>query len=118
MAVIAVGVLISWLMYGRQPVPAVAPVGSLLTRAARKDLLQDDFNHVVLVGGGTHLTRFLVYLDAKGFDGVVNGIAAAVGGTSGRMRKLQNGYVRSYALSMFGGALVLVATTLLMRSVS
>jgi NADH-quinone oxidoreductase subunit L len=31
------------------------------------------------------------------------------------MRKLQNGYVRSYALSMFGGALVLVATTLLMR---
>ena len=116
-AVIALGVLVSWLMYGRQPVPATAPVGSLLTRAARRDLLQDDFNHVVLVGGGTHLTRFLVYLDAKGFDGVVNGIAAAVGGTSGRMRKLQNGYVRSYALSMFGGALVLVATTLLMRAV-
>ncbi|MEY9837037.1 NADH-quinone oxidoreductase subunit L [Streptacidiphilus sp. EB103A] len=115
-AVIALGVLVSWLMYGRQPVPATAPVGSLLTRAARRDLLQDDFNHVVLVGGGTHLTRFLVYLDAKGFDGVVNGIAAAVGGTSGRMRKLQNGYVRSYALSMFGGALVLVATTLLMRA--
>jgi NADH-quinone oxidoreductase subunit L len=116
-AVIALGVLVSWLMYGRQPVPATAPVGSLLTRAARRDLLQDDFNHVVLVGGGEHLTRFLVYLDAKGFDGVVNGIAAAVGGTSGRMRKLQNGYVRSYALSMFGGALVLVATTLLMRAV-
>ncbi|MFC1400408.1 MULTISPECIES: NADH-quinone oxidoreductase subunit L [Streptacidiphilus] len=116
-AVIALGVLVSWLMYGRQPVPATPPVGSLLTRAARRDLLQDDFNHVVLVGGGTHLTRFLVYLDAKGFDGVVNGIAAAVGGTSGRMRKLQNGYVRSYALSMFGGALVLVATTLLMRAV-
>ena len=116
-AVIALGVLVSWLMYGRQPVPATAPIGSLLTRAARRDLLQDDFNHVVLVGGGTHLTRFLVYLDAKGFDGVVNGIAAAVGGTSGRMRKLQNGYVRSYALSMFGGALVLVATTLLMRAV-
>ena len=115
--VIALGVLVSWLMYGRQPVPATPPVGSLLTRAARRDLLQDDFNHVVLVGGGEHLTRFLVYLDAKGFDGVVNGIAAAVGGTSGRMRKLQNGYVRSYALSMFGGALVLVATTLLMRAV-
>jgi NADH-quinone oxidoreductase subunit L len=117
MAVIVLGVLVSWLMYGRQPVPATPPVGSLLTRAARRDLLQDDFNHVVLVGGGTHLTRFLVYLDAKGFDGVVNGIAAAVGGGSGRLRKLQNGYVRSYALSMFGGALVLVATTLLMRSV-
>ncbi|MEY9962175.1 NADH-quinone oxidoreductase subunit L [Streptacidiphilus sp. MAP12-16] len=118
MAVIVLGVLVAWLMYGRQPVPAAPPVGSLLTRAARRDLLQDDFNHVVLVGGGEHLTGFLVYLDAKGFDGVVNGIAAAVGGTSGRVRKLQNGYVRSYALSMLGGALVLVATTLLMRSVS
>jgi NADH-quinone oxidoreductase subunit L len=71
---------------------------------------------VVLVGGGEHLTRFLVYLDAKGLDGAVNSIAALVGGVSGRARKLQNGYVRSYALSMFGGALVLVATTLLMRS--
>ena len=116
MAVIALGVLASWLMYGRRPVPAVPPLGSLLTRAARRDLLQDDFNHVVLVGGGEHLTRFLVYLDAKGFDGVVNGVAALVGGVSGRARKLQTGYVRSYALSMFGGALVLVATTLLMRS--
>jgi NADH-quinone oxidoreductase subunit L len=116
-AVIAVGVLVSWLMYGRRPVPAVPPLGSLLTRAARRDLLQDDFNHVVLVGGGEHLTRFLVYLDAKGLDGAVNSIAALVGGVSGRARKLQNGYVRSYALSMFGGALVLVATTLLMRSV-
>jgi NADH-quinone oxidoreductase subunit L len=115
MVVIIVGVGIAWMVYGRQPVPATAPVGSLLTRAARRDLLQDDFNHVVLVGGGTHLTRFLVYLDAKGLDGVVNGVSALVGGTSGRMRKLQNGYVRSYALSMFGGALVLVATTLLMR---
>ena len=116
-AIIALGVLTSWLMYGRRPVPAVPPLGSLLTRAARRDLLQDDFNHVVLVGGGEHLTRFLVYLDAKGLDGAVNSIAALVGGVSGRARKLQNGYVRSYALSMFGGALVLVATTLLMRSV-
>ena len=116
LVVIAVGAVVAWLVYGRKPVPAVPPLGSLLTRAARRDLLQDDFNHVVLVGGGEHLTRFLVYLDAKGFDGVVNGIAALVGGVSGRARKLQNGYVRSYALSMFGGALVLVATTLLMRS--
>jgi len=116
LVIIAAGAVVAWLMYGRKPVPAVPPLGSLITRAARRDLLQDDFNHVVLVGGGEHLTRFLVYLDAKGFDGTVNGIAALVGGISGRARKLQNGYVRSYALSMFGGALVLVATTLLMRS--
>jgi len=114
---LVLGAGLAWLQYGRRPVPAVAPRGSLLTRAARRDLLQDDFNHVVLVKPGEYLTRGLVYLDHKVVDGVVNGTAAAFGGLSGRARRFQNGYVRSYAVSMFGGAAVLVAATLLMRAV-
>ncbi|GGY09094.1 NADH-quinone oxidoreductase subunit L [Streptomyces hiroshimensis] len=117
MVVLVIGVAIAWAQYGRRPVPVTAPRGSLLTRAARRDLLQDDFNHVVLVRGGEHLTRSLVYVDHSLVDGVVNGTAASVGGLSGRMRKLQNGYARSYAVSMFGGAAVLIAATLLMRAV-
>ncbi|MFD5507431.1 NADH-quinone oxidoreductase subunit L [Streptomyces sp. NPDC127051] len=117
MVVLVVGVGIAWSMYGRRPVPVVAPRGSLLTRAARRDLLQDDFNHVVLVRGGEHLTRSLVYVDHSLVDGVVNGTAASVGGASGRLRKLQNGYARSYAVSMFGGTAILIAATLLMRAV-
>ncbi|MEU8840044.1 NADH-quinone oxidoreductase subunit L [Streptomyces roseus] len=117
MVVLVVGVALAWSMYGRRPVPAVAPRGSLLTRAARRDLYQDDFNHVVLVRGGEHLTRSLVYVDHSLVDGVVNGTAAAVGGASGRLRKLQNGYARSYAVSMFGGTAILIAATLLMRAV-
>ncbi|MEU6848515.1 NADH-quinone oxidoreductase subunit L [Actinacidiphila alni] len=117
MIALVIGVGIAWAMYARRSVPAVAPRGSLLTRAARRDLLQDDFNHVVLVRGGEHLTRSLVYLDHSLVDGVVNGTAASVGGLSGRLRKLQNGYVRSYAVSMLGGSAVLVAATLLMRAV-
>ncbi|MFE5807948.1 MULTISPECIES: NADH-quinone oxidoreductase subunit L [unclassified Streptomyces] len=117
MVVLLIGVAIAWAMYGRKPVPVVAPRGSILTRAARKDLYQDDFNHVVLVRGGEHLTRSLVYLDHSVVDGVVNGTAASVGGLSGRLRKLQNGYARSYAVSMFGGTVVLIAATLLMRAV-
>ncbi|WP_221353357.1 NADH-quinone oxidoreductase subunit L [Streptomyces beigongshangae] len=115
--VMVVGVGLAYLLYGRRPVPAVAPRGSLLTRAARRDLLQDDFNHVVLVRGGEHLTRSLVYVDHTLVDGVVNGTAASMGGLSGRLRKLQNGYARSYAVSMFGGAALLIAATLLMRAV-
>ena len=61
--------------------------------------------------------RSLVYVDHTLVDGVVNGTAASVGGLSGRLRRLQNGYARSYAVSMFGGAAVLVAATLLMRAV-
>ncbi|GAA3053682.1 NADH-quinone oxidoreductase subunit L [Streptomyces glomeratus] len=117
LVLLVVGAGIAYAQYGRRPVPAVAPRGSLLTRAARRDLLQDDFNHVVLVRGGEHLTRSLVYVDHTLVDGVVNGTAASVGGLSGRLRRLQNGYARSYAVSMFGGAAVLVALTLLMRAV-
>ncbi|MFJ9741112.1 NADH-quinone oxidoreductase subunit L [Streptomyces sp. NPDC101166] len=116
-AVMVLGVAVAYAQYGRRPVPVVAPRGSLLTRAARRDLFQDDFNHVVLVRGGEHLTRSLVYVDHTLVDGVVNGTAASVGGLSGRMRKLQNGFARSYAVSMFGGAAVLIAATLLMRAV-
>ncbi|MEU5532750.1 NADH-quinone oxidoreductase subunit L [Streptomyces sp. NPDC020362] len=114
---LVIGVGIAWAQYGRKPVPVVAPRGSLLTRAARRDLLQDDFNHVVLVRGGEHLTRSLVYVDHTLVDGVVNGTAAGFGGLSGRLRRIQNGFARSYAVSMFGGAALLVAATLLMRAV-
>ncbi|MFI7317767.1 NADH-quinone oxidoreductase subunit L [Streptomyces venezuelae] len=117
MVVLVIGVALAYVQYGRRPVPVTAPRGSVLTRAARRDLLQDDFNHVVLVRGGEHLTRSLVYVDHTLVDGVVNGTAASVGGLSGRLRKLQNGYARSYAVSMFGGAAVLIAATLLMRAV-
>ncbi|MBZ2409086.1 NADH-quinone oxidoreductase subunit L [Streptomyces albidoflavus] len=115
--VLLIGVGLAWLQYGRKPVPVVAPRGSLLTRAARRDLGQDDFNHVVLVRGGEHLTRSLVYVDHTLVDGVVNGTAASVGGLSGRLRRLQTGYARTYAVSMFGGTAVLIAATLLMRAV-
>jgi NADH-quinone oxidoreductase subunit L len=114
---LVLGVAGAWLQYGRRPVPSVAPRGSLLTRAARRDLLQDDFNHVALVKPGEYLTRGLVYADNKVVDGAVNGTAAAFGGLSGRTRRVQNGFVRSYAVSMFGGAAILVAATLLMRAV-
>ncbi|MGW7076857.1 NADH-quinone oxidoreductase subunit L [Streptomyces sp. NPDC054866] len=117
MVVLIIGVGLAYVQYGRRPVPVTAPRGSLLTRAARRDLLQDDFNHVVLVRGGEHLTRSLVYVDHTLVDGVVNGTAASVGGFSGRLRKMQNGYARSYAVSMFGGVAVLIAATLLMRAV-
>ncbi|MFD0163550.1 NADH-quinone oxidoreductase subunit L [Streptomyces decoyicus] len=115
--VLLVGVGIAWLMYGRKPVPALAPRGSLLTRAARRDLLQDDFNHVVFVRGGEELTGTLVQLDRSLVDGAVNGTAASMGGLSGLLRRLQTGFVRSYAVQMLGGAAVLVAATLLMRGV-
>jgi NADH-quinone oxidoreductase subunit L len=102
-------------MYGRTPVPAVAPRGTPLVVAARKDLYGDAFNESVLMRPGQWLTRLSVYFDNRGVDGLVNSMAALVGGTSGRWRKMQTGFVRSYALSMFAGAAVLVALLLVGR---
>jgi NADH-quinone oxidoreductase subunit L len=58
-----------------------------------------------------------VYVDHNLVDGAVGGTAAAMGGLSGRLRRVQNGFARSYAVSMFGGAALLIAATLLMRAV-
>jgi NADH-quinone oxidoreductase subunit L len=93
----------------------VAPAAGFPVTGARRDLYGDAFNESVLMRPGQWLTRLSVYFDNRGVDGLVNTIAAAVGGTSGRMRKLQTGFVRSYALSMFIGAVLLVGAFLLVR---
>src|SRR5579875_1137066 len=108
LALVLAGIGLGWAMY-RRGVPAVAPRGSAVTVAARKDLYGDAFNESVLMRPGQWLTRLSVYFDNRGIDGLVNTIAAAMGGGSGRMRRVQTGFVRSYALSMLvGGVLLLV----------
>jgi NADH-quinone oxidoreductase subunit L len=109
------GAGLAWMMYLRRPVATVAPRGSVLTRAARRDLYQDTVNESLLMRPGQYLTRSLVFFDNRGVDGAVNGLAALVGGTSGRIRRLQTGFVRSYALSMFVGAALVVGAMLLVR---
>jgi NADH-quinone oxidoreductase subunit L len=106
--VVAAGVALAGLRYWRDQVPAVAPVGSLLTRAARRDLYQDDVNEALLMRPGLHLTRSLVFFDNKGVDGAVGGLAALIGGASARVRRVQNGFVRSYALTMLAGVVVIL----------
>jgi NADH-quinone oxidoreductase subunit L len=106
--VVAAGLALAWLRYWRDDVPAVQPVGSLLTRAARRDLYQDDVNEGVLMRPGVHLTRALVFADNRGVDGAVGGLAALVGGTSSRLRRLQNGFARSYALTMLTGVVAIL----------
>jgi NADH-quinone oxidoreductase subunit L len=105
---VILGAGLAWLRYGAQTVPEVAPVGSVLTRAARKDLYQDDVNEALLMRPGEYLTRSLVFVDGKGVDGAVGGLAALVGGLSARMRRLQTGFVRSYALTMLAGVVVVL----------
>jgi NADH-quinone oxidoreductase subunit L len=109
--VIVSGVLVAIRMYGAgRKIPTTAPADvTAITVAARRDLYGDAVNEAALMRPGQYLTRSLVYVDNRWIDGLVNGLAALFGGSSSRLRRWQTGYVRSYALSMFGGAAVVVA---------
>ena len=85
---------------------------SIFARAGRHELYGNELNDAVVVRPTRHLTRFLVWFDGKGVDGFVTGVADRLGDTSQFLRKPQTGYVRSYALTMFGGVAVLVLALL------
>jgi NADH-quinone oxidoreductase subunit L len=112
-AVVAAGALTAWLVVGRRAVPTTAPVRvSPLVTAARRGLYADAVNEAVFARPGAWLTRALVWVDDRGVDGLVTGAAAGLGGSSSRLARLQTGFVRSYALGILGGA-VLIAGALL-----
>ncbi|WP_280330248.1 NADH-quinone oxidoreductase subunit L [Nocardia wallacei] len=114
LAVVAAGVWVAYRRYART-VPETAPDASVLTRAARRDLYGDAVNEAAFMRPGQHLTRSLVFVDNRGIDGLVNTTAAIIGGLSARIRRVQTGFVRSYALSMFTGAALVVAALLAVR---
>ncbi|MRH90586.1 NADH-quinone oxidoreductase subunit L [Nocardia sp. SYP-A9097] len=115
LAVVAAGVWVAYDQYASRPVPETAPAGTPLTVAARQDLYGDAFNEGAFMRPGQHLTRSLVFVDNRGIDGLVNTTAAVIGGLSARIRRVQTGFVRSYALSMFTGAALVAAALLAVR---
>ncbi len=115
-AIVLIGAWIGFRKYAMQSVPVEAPTNvSLLTVAARKDLYGDSFNESVFMRPGQWLTRTLVFVDRAVVDGAVNGTAGLIGVIGSAMRKLQNGFARSYALTMLVGAVILVAVAMLVR---
>jgi NADH-quinone oxidoreductase subunit L len=114
-AVVLAGAGLAGAMYRRGTALAEPATANQLVLAARRNLYADHFNEAVFMRPGQWLTRALVYLDNRGIDGLVNGLAAAVGGGSGRLRRLQTGFVRSYALTMLGGAFLVIVALVAVR---
>jgi NADH-quinone oxidoreductase subunit L len=118
MAVFAVliGVSIAIAKYrGELQSEAPAKVNAL-TRAARRDLFQDDFNETVFMRPGQGLIKSLLNIDYIVIDGLVRTVGSFSVGAGQTLRKLQNGYVRSYALMMIVGVLALLITVWLTTS--
>ena len=115
LVVIIIGVIIGWVMYARRDVPVEAPRGSWLTRAAREELYGNQVNDVLVVQPSLKVATALTWFDTKAIDGFVNGIAGFTGRFSGQFRRYQSGFARSYAVSMVGGAFLVVLALILMR---
>jgi NADH-quinone oxidoreductase subunit L len=69
-----------------------------------------DESVAAFIGGpGIELATFAADdVDAGTIDGAVNGVAWLVRHGGGRLRRLQTGYVRNYALGVAGGAAALL----------
>ena len=113
--VIVLGIAGAYLLFWRQEVPVVAPQGSLAVRAARNDLFQDEVNDLAFVEPGQALVRGLREVEDEGVSGTVRTLTRSVSRTGSGLARLQTGFVRSYALSMVGGIVLIVAALLLVQ---
>ena len=75
----------------------------------------DWFHERVIAGTYNWLSNIALdkYFDQRGIDAVANGLATVTQGLSAVMRRLQNGFVRSYALSVLLGVVLIVGYLIL-----
>jgi NADH-quinone oxidoreductase subunit L len=93
---------------------AVAVYGARRVRAVEPRILEDAWRYDAaaarVVGGpGAAAFRAVAWFDATVVDGVVNGVAYLVRDAGGAIRRLQTGFVRTYALVVGAGAVCVLA---------
>ena len=97
------GIAASIAVYAKKKAKAIEP--AILADAWRYDTAVSS-----LVGGpGRAAFNALALFDAKVVDGAVNGAGIATRSTSGVVRKVQTGFVRSYAVILSIGVLLVLA---------
>ena len=148
-ALALLAILISWLIYGRNPVkagqadPLKRPLGLIFTGMENKWFVDEGY-WAMFVDRYVDIARFLAdavdwrfwhdwfhekviagtynwianiglnhYADQRGIDAFANWLGAATKWLSAAARKVQNGFVRSYALSIFLGVVLILGYLLL-----
>lgn len=110
-----IAILLAYFIYGKKPLEnakAVDPLSKSLGGAfnlMNKKFLVDEFYQAVVLKPYTKLADFSArVVDQAGIDGVVNGIGSLTTSFSGLLRKLQTGFARTYALSIFIGVVAIL----------
>ena len=82
----------------------------LAWRAARNRLYIDSFYEFVFTGVGRLVATALAFVvDARVIDGIVNNVGRGMATLSAGVRRVQTGYVRTYALGVLAGGILLLA---------
>ncbi len=114
MLVVLAGIGIAWWVFGTKPVPDVAPASSnLVTITGRNDLFGDAVNNTLVVHPTLAVSRGIVANDDRIIDAGADGLAAVFSGLSSQTRRLQTGQVRTYALTMTIGVVLVGAVVIL-----
>jgi NADH-quinone oxidoreductase subunit L len=97
-----VGIAAASAVYLRRRVRAIEP--AVLAHAWYYDETISRF----VAGPGTQAFEAVAWFDRNVIDGAVNGVAHLVAGAGRRLRTVQSGYVRSYALGLAAGVVVVL----------
>ena len=105
------GVVPAWVLYGSGRVDflAVRARLGLAWRLLARKLYVDEVYELVTVKLGRLVTGALDVVDRRVIDGLVDGAAWLVSAGAERGRRLQSGLVRTYAVGVLGGAVLIIA---------
>ena len=112
LTLVVIAAFVAWWMYAKNPVSKTVPAGNALTRAARHDFYQDEFNEMVFMAPSVAVMEGVTEVDKHGIDGAVNGIGKLTAWLGRVAAWTETGYVRSYAGYMLGGLVLLLAIIL------
>ena len=109
------GIFAAWLMYGRHPLRSQAPdplttsLGTVFSALTNKLGIDQAYN-VVFLGGYRAVSKFLAgWFDQGLIDGIVNGLGSLSQSVSQQLRQVETGFVRSYALMMVLGIVLILS---------
>jgi NADH-quinone oxidoreductase subunit L len=121
LALALLGLLLAWSVYGRVSLgkpdsldPLAVKLGWLFKGMNRKWWV-DEIYHLIILRPYNYIANVVLtdWMDQEVIDGAVNDLGGLTRYLSGVIRKLENGHVRSYALSILLGAVVILVYVIL-----
>ncbi len=100
------GIAIAYLVFERRRLPVVEPV------PLQNAMYIDSAVSALVAGPGADIAEGAATVDAAAIDGAVNGVGRLTRWSAAKVRVVQNGYVRFYALLVGVGSVLLVAFVL------